>query len=112
GFKDAAEAAKALQDLEGKTAIPESPDAYALPVPDGQGKEFATEAAKWMLEAGIPVAQAQTLATKWNEYAVAQQQAADQARQQQDEADTDALKKEWGGQYDANIELGRRAVRS
>lgn len=112
GFKDASEAAKALQDMEGKTAVPESPDAYALPVPEGQDKAFASEAAKWMHEAGIPVAQAQALATKWNEYAATQQQAADQARQQQDEADMTALKKEWGPQHDANIELGRRAVRA
>lgn len=112
GFKDAGEAAKALQDMEGKAAVPETADAYALPVPDGQDKAFAGEAAKWMHEAGIPVAQAQALATKWNEYAAAQQQAADQARQQQDETDMSALKKEWGQQHDANIELGRRAVRA
>lgn len=112
GFKDASEAAKALQELEGKTAVPESPDAYELPVPDGQGKEFAAAAATWMHEAGIPIAQAQALATKWNEYQTQQMQAYEQQRQQQDESDTRALKQEWGGQYDANIELGRRAVRS
>ncbi|MGE4334973.1 MAG: hypothetical protein AB7E55_03235 [Pigmentiphaga sp.] len=111
-FKDAGEAAKALQDLEGKTAPPESAEAYALPVPEGGDKTFATEAAKWMHEAGIPVAQAQALATQWNAYMASQQQAADVARQQQDEAGTKALKAEWGGQYDANVELGRRAVRT
>ncbi len=112
GFKDASEAAKALQDLEGQTAKPESADAYKLPVPDGQDGAFAGEAAKWMHEAGIPVAQAQALATKWNEYQASQAQAADLARQQQGEADVSALRKEWGGQYDANVELGKRAVRT
>ncbi|CAB3931632.1 hypothetical protein [Achromobacter insolitus] len=112
GFKDAGEAVKALQDLEGQTAKPESADAYKLPVPEGQDGAFATEAAKWMHEAGIPVAQAQALATKWNEYQADQAEAADKARQQQGEADVASLRKEWGGQYDANVELGKRAVRT
>ncbi len=112
GFKDAGEAVKALQDLEGQTAKPESADAYKLPVPEGQDAAFATEAAKWMHEAGIPVAQAQALATKWNQYQAAQQEQADTARQQQGERDVQDLKKEWGGQYDANTELAKRAVRT
>lgn len=112
GFKDAGEAAKALQDLEGKTAVPESPEAYQLPIPEGQDAAFATEAAKWMHEAGVPAEQAQALATKWNEYAAAQQQAADLAREQQGEADLATLRKEWGQQFDSNAELGRRAVRT
>lgn len=112
GFKDAGEAAKALQEMEGKAAVPESADAYELPVPEGQDKAFAGEAAKWMHEAGIPVAQAKVLAEKWNAHAAAQQQAADLARQQQGEADLATLRQEWGGQFDANAELGRRAVRT
>jgi len=112
GFKDAGEAARALQVLEGKTQVPESADAYKLPVPEGHDPAFATEAAKWMHEAGIPVAQAQALAQQWNQYQLAQQEQAEQARAQQGEADVTALKKEWGNQYDANVELGRRAVRS
>lgn len=112
GFKDAGEAVKALHDLEGLTAKPESADAYKLPVPEGQDGAFAGEAAKWMHEAGIPVAQAQALATKWNQYQADVQQAADTERQQQGERDVQALKKEWGGEYDANTELARRAVRT
>jgi len=112
GFKDAGEAARALQELEGKSAVPESVDAYQLPVPEGVDAGFAGEAAKWMQEAGIPVGAAQTLAGKWNAYMVAQVQAAEQQRMVQGEADVNALKTEWGNQYDANVELGRRAVRT
>ena len=112
GFKDAGEAAKALHELEGKTAVPESPDAYKLPVPDGQDAKFAQQVAGWMHKAGIPAAQAQALAEQWNAYQADQQQAAELARQQQGEADVAALKKEWGGQFEANAELGRRAVRT
>jgi len=112
GFKDAGDAVRALHDLEGLTAKPESADAYKLPVPDGQDAAFATEASKWMHEAGIPVAQAQALAAKWNQYQADVQKDADTERQQQGERDVQALKKEWGGEYDANTELARRAVRT
>ncbi|WP_157929742.1 hypothetical protein [Orrella dioscoreae] len=112
GFKGAGDAAKALQDLEGKTAVPDSVDAYQLPVPEGQDKAFSQVAAGWMHKAGIPVAQAQTLAAAWNQHQAEQQQAADLARQQQGERDVSGLKKEWGGEYDANTELARRAVRT
>lgn len=112
GFKDAGDAVKALQDAEGKTAVPESPDAYKLPVPQGQDGAFAQQAAAWMHEAGIPVAQAQVLAEKWNAHQADLQQQADVARQQRDDADLATLRKEWGGQHDANVELGRRAVRA
>jgi len=112
GFKDAGEAAKALQELEGKTQLPESADAYKLPVPDGHDPAFAAQAARWMHQAGIPVAQAQALAQQWNQYHLALQEQIEQSRIQQDEADIAALKKQWGNQYDANVELGRRAVRS
>jgi len=112
GFKDASEAAKSLQELEGKTAVPESADAYQLPIPNGADTAFAQEAAKWMHEAGIPVSAAQALAEKWNGYMAAQAQAAEQHRAHQGEADIAALKSEWGNQYDANVELGRRAVRT
>jgi len=112
GYKDAADAVKALQELEGKAAVPESADAYQLPVPEGADAAFAQEASRWMHEAGIPVAAAQALADKWNGYMAAQAQAAQTQRAAQGEADIATLKTEWGNQYDANIELGRRAVRT
>jgi len=112
GFKDAGEVARSLQALESKSAVPESADAYKLPVPEGADAAFAGQAAKWMLEAGVPVAAAQKLAGQWNAYMAAQAQAADAQRAAQGEADVAALKTEWGNQYDANVELGRRAVRT
>lgn len=112
GFKDAGEAAKAMKELEGKTVLPESADAYQLPVPEGQDPAFSKAAAVWMHKAGVPVPQAQALAAEWNQYQADQQQAADIARQQQGERDIADLKKAWGGQYEANTELARRAVRT
>jgi len=112
GFKDAGEVAKSLQELEGKNAVPESADAYQLPVPEGADAAFAQEASRWMHEAGVPVAAAQALAEQWNSYMAAQAQASEAQRAAQGEADIAALKTEWGNQYDANVELGRRAVRT
>jgi hypothetical protein len=98
--------------------VPETPDGYALPVPEGDNGAFAKTASAWFHEAGIPPAQAEKLAVKWNEFAAAQQAAATQAEadaEKQAEAkykeDDSALRKEWGAKYDANIELGKRAYR-
>lgn len=112
GFKDPAEAVKALQENESRYAVPESVEGYELPVPEGADGEFAKQAAGWMHEAGIPVDAAKVLAQKWNEHYVQAQKDYEQQRQQQDEADLATLKKEWGGQYEANNELGRRAFKA
>lgn len=98
--------------------VPETPDGYKLPVPEGEDGAFAAEAAKWFHEAGIPPAQAEKLAERWNEFAAAQQAAAAEAEAAAEAAaearyksEDTALRKEWGDQYAANIELGRRAVK-
>ncbi|MFK0377838.1 hypothetical protein [Pandoraea sp. NPDC090278] len=108
GFKDAGEAVKALRDVEAKYTIPESADAYQLPVPNGQDGAFAKQAAGWFHKAGIPVEQAKALTAEWNS-AQAAQVAAHQQKVQQEMT---ALKSEWGGQYETNLELGRRTMRA
>jgi len=112
GFKDVAEAAKALQELEGRYAVPKTADEYQLPVPQGDDGAFAKQAAGWMHEAGIPAAAAKQLAEKWNAFAASQVQAQQVAQQQAGEKAINELRAEWGGQYDANVELGRKAMRT
>lgn len=97
---------------------PDTPEAYQLPVPDGQDGEFAKTAATWFKEAGLLPQQATALAAKWNEFSAAQQAAADAAEQQRvaqldqrNMAEEASLKNEWGQQHEANMELARRAVR-
>ena len=97
---------------------PDSADAYQLPVPDGGDAEFAKTAATWFKEAGLLPQQATALASKWNEFAAAQQAASAQAEaqriaqlDQRNKAEEATLKTEWGQQHDANMELARRAVR-
>ena len=97
---------------------PDKPEAYELPVPEGDSGEFAKTAAAWFKEVGLLPQQAQALAAKWNEFSAAQAQAAEAAEQQriaqmdaQNKQQEAALKTEWGQQYEANMELARRAVR-
>lgn len=104
--------------VDPKTVVPETADGYTLPVPEGDDGVFAKTAAAWFHEAGIPPVQAEKLATKWNEFAAAQQAAAaesEKALEAQAEAkfktEDSALRKEWGDKYDANVELGKRAYR-
>lgn len=97
---------------------PDKPEAYELPVPEGDSGEFAKTAATWFKEAGLLPQQARVLAAKWNEFSAAQAQAAEAAEQRriaqmdaQNKQQEAALKTEWGQQYEANMELARRAVR-
>lgn len=94
-----------------KLGRPQNPDGYKLPVPDGADPEFAKEAAGKFHELGLTAKQAQAL-TEWfngkSEGAMAAQQnmMAQSAEQQMAE-----LQQEWGKEFDANIESGRRAAR-
>lgn len=116
--KPAEPAEPAAPAVDPKMVVPESPDGYTLPVPEGEDGAFAKTAAAWFHEAGIPPAQAEKLAAKWNEFAAAQNktrvdsEAAAEAQAEARFKEEDAgLRKEWGDKYDANIELGKRAFR-
>lgn len=97
---------------------PETPDAYELPVPEGDTGEFAKEMAPILHKHGITAEQAKGLANDWNSMVAAQQEA--QAKAQADAqvaaaakntAEAADLKNEWGTAHDANMEMARRAVR-
>lgn len=91
---------------------PKAPADYKLPVPEGQDDGFAKTAATWMHEAGLSPRQATGLATKWNEFVASQQQAEEAAFAQKSASELGTLKKEWGAEYDANIEFSKRAQRA
>lgn len=113
GFQSPADALKALRE----SAAPETPDAYEIPVPDGEDPAFAKSVAPLMHKAGLSPAQAKTLAEGWNQMQAAQRQAAIEAQEayereagalaEREEAD---LRREWGASFDAQSEHGRRAV--
>lgn len=95
---------------------PQQPQDYELPLPQGDDGVFAKEMAPLLHQAGLTQHQAETLAQGWNAYMAqqvsamqAQQEQQQAAREAQHQAEAQALKQEWQGRYDANIELARRA---
>lgn len=108
---------KDANDVEGRKAffakigVPDTPDAYELPAPKGDGGEFAKTAAQWFHANGVPKAAAQAIAEQWNgfmEKLVADDQAAAQATSAQA---LDKLKTEWGGEFDKRAEFARRFLK-
>lgn len=90
---------------------PKSADEYALTVPEGGSPEFAKAAAGKFHELGLSKAQAEALTTWYNEQAISQIGASQQAQAAKVEQDMQALRGEWGQAWDENVELGRRAAR-
>lgn len=110
GYKSAAEAIKAFRDSETANAAPAKAEDYKLPVPDGQSDALAKEASAWFHEAGISQKAAESLVTKFNAHVASINEAAAVAQKQEGEKQIAELRKEWGSQYDANVERGRQAL--
>ena len=109
---------KGKDDVEGYNQLynalgrPEKPEGYKLPVPDGQSDAFAKSAAPVLHKLGITQDQAAGLAEWWNGQAKGVVDADTKAKAEQVELDVTSLRTEWGGQFDANVESGRRAARA
>lgn len=96
---------------------PETPEAYNLPVPEGDDGAFAAEIAPMLHKNGVTTEQAKGLAADWNAYIGKLQADADAAQAAQvhamnvkNTAEASALQTEWGQAHPANMELARRAV--
>lgn len=99
-----------------KLGVPETPEAYELPLGGGEDQEtskaFAAAAAKWFHAAGVPKAAAQTFAAQWNAFAK-EQFTAEQARL--DASATEALstlQAEWGDKFNERSEFARRFLKA
>lgn len=93
-----------------KLGRPESAEGYELPVPEGDNGEFAGAASSKMFELGVSKKQAQGIA-EW--YNAQQAQAIEQFHQQREQQATEnvaAIRKEWGGNYDANLATANKAI--
>lgn len=90
---------------------PDDAAGYGLSEREGVDADFAGEAGGWFHKAGLSARQAGVLADRWQAYV----QARDAAEQQRMQADGHRgiaeLEAEWGGAFDANCELARRAAR-
>lgn len=106
------------KDLEGikafraKLGVPDSPDAYALPVPEGGDAAFAKTAAGWFMEAGVPPGAARTIAQQWNGHMQAAMQAMEAEESAKSEQALGEIKGKWGDKFDQNAEVARRYVKA
>lgn len=98
-------------DIYNRLGRPEKADDYKLDLPNQGGDEaFAGWARKNFHELGLTRKQAEGLASRWNEYATGlttQQQSLQSQEAQIQELN---LKKEWGGAFDQNMAIAKRAV--
>ncbi|MBQ2168649.1 MAG: hypothetical protein II449_05315 [Prevotella sp.] len=93
----------------GKLGCPDKPEGYVF----GQNDtEFAKSIAPILQESGITQKQLDVLLPKWNEFVNNQNQAAVKQLEADNETATKNLKNEWGADFDANIELAKKATKA
>jgi len=101
-----------LKAFRSKMGVPDTADGYELPLPEGDNGELAKAAASWMHEAGVPKAQAQQIATKWNAHIANLVKTETEAAQAKATQELDALKTEWGNDAPKNEEIARRGLQA
>lgn len=94
-----------------KLGKPATPNDYSIPIPEGDTGEFAEMVKPILHKANLTNKQAEVLAGEWNTLMQAQAETMERAFQQQTALDLKDLQKDWGNQFDAQAELGRRALR-
>lgn len=106
------------KDVEGtkafyvKIGVPETPEGYKLPLPQGDDGIFAKAASGAFHKFGVPAKAAEGIATWWNEYIATEVQKAEAADQAASVQQLEALKGEWGQAFDTKAEFGRRGLRA
>jgi hypothetical protein len=106
------------KDVEGIKAfrsglgVPEKPEDYGLPVPEGGDPNFAKTASAWFHENGVPKDAAQKIAGKWNEHVKTEMDAIDKQLQANSEKELGELKTKWGDKAQANEEHARRFMKA
>ncbi len=106
--KDAndAEGIKAYRTALG---VPDDPKAYDLPVPQGQPATLVDWAKPVFHKHGLTPDQAKGVTADWNAYVESEVKAAETRDKEALAAAETGLRSEWGGQYETNRELARRA---
>lgn len=101
-----------LKAFNAKIGVPETPEGYKLPLPQGDDGVFAKVASSWFHSAGVPAKAAEKIATAWNEYIASEVQKAEAADQALSVQQLEALRTEWGQGFEAKAEFGRRGLRA
>jgi hypothetical protein len=90
-------------DIHKRLGRPEKPEGYEI---DG----ITPEIAQMLWEAGTPKGKAQSMAKKLAEIVQAQDAQRSEATQQEVQLAEQSLRREWGGEYEANMRHGKSAV--
>jgi hypothetical protein len=104
-------------DAEGRKAfyakigVPDSADAYELPLPDGDDGSFAKTASGWFHQHGVPKAAAQGIAKAWNEHISKLVADGEAAEKQASEHAANEVRASWGPEAAKKEEHARRAFR-
>lgn len=101
--------AEDLASFYGKLGCPEKPEGYVFGKND---TDFAKSIAPILHESGITQKQLDVLMPKWNEFITAKNAEAEQQLVADNEEATKALKGEWGKEYEANIDLAKKATQA
>lgn len=105
------EAWNAVYDRLGR---PESAEGYEITVPEGVQRDEAFEQQMRGLfhDVGLTKAQVEKLSEGWHGYLGGETVRAEQGRLERAEREDEALRSEWGGSFERNMEQARRAARS
>jgi len=106
-------------DVEGQKAfyaklgVPETPEGYKLPLPEGQTDDaFAKTASQWFHKNGVPPKAAEGIVKEWNTFMQGEMKRMDDLEKAQSEAKMNELKTEWAHQFDERAEFARRGLKS
>ena len=105
--------AEGIKAFRAKIGVPETPEGYKLPLPEGQTDDaFAKAASKWFHANGVPAKAAEGIVKEWNTFMQGEMQRMDQLEKAQAEAKLNDLKTEWAHNFDERAELGRRGLKA
>jgi len=89
---------------------PKTAEEYKIAIPDGQNDKLAKAMAPLFFDAGLSQKQVEKLVTGWNTMQEAEAKAIAAQQAEFIAAQEAALKNEWGGRYNENLELAKRAM--
>lgn len=95
-----------------KLGVPEKPEGYKLPVPQGDKGEFAKTAANWFHKHNVPAKAAEGIAAEWNGFVAAQVKSQQDAFETAGAASATKLKTEWGDAHEQNMQVAKEAVKA
>lgn len=103
---------ESLNSFYSKLGRPESPDKYEFNTPDDADADLDQWFRSTAHKHGLSAKQAAALYDDWNAMSAERMSGFNEQQQMADKEAIAALRKEWGTQFDANIDAGRNVVKA